>query len=198
MTVWRYLLFSTGCTESPCNCLHYRPNLRSQKSCLDPAVQVWGFFWATLFLSFSICDFPPFENASFPWISLSLHISTSITFPLLGLFLLRPCPFPIPSHLFYIFLCLPPIHKALAISHLLCLILSTVQKTCWTERAGGHLTNITSADENEVLWKLAQRQKETQFWTGGTYQKASLPWPEMKTNISWKNSMTQLIKKNLL
>lgn len=59
------------------------------------------------------------------------------TFPLLSGFpfldfLLWPCPFPIPNHLFHILLCLPLTHKALDISHLLCLTLSTVQKTCWT------------------------------------------------------------------
>ncbi|NXI68449.1 PGCA protein, partial [Anseranas semipalmata] len=47
------------------------------------------------------------------------------------------------------------------------------EKTCWTERAGGHLTSITSEEENEFLCKLSQEQKETQFWTGGTYEKAS-------------------------
>lgn len=124
------------------------PTCNHRKAAWIPLFKFGVFFWATLFLSFCICEFPPFENASFPWISLSLHISTFITFPLLGLFLLWPCPFPIPSHLFYIFLCLPLIHKALAISHLLCLTLSTVQKTCWTERAGTHLTSIASADEN--------------------------------------------------
>lgn len=49
---------------------------------------VFDFFFEqpfSLFLSFFISDFPPFDNASFPWISLSLHISTSVRFPLLGL-----------------------------------------------------------------------------------------------------------------
>ncbi|KFQ84443.1 hypothetical protein N337_08275, partial [Phoenicopterus ruber ruber] len=59
------------------------------------------------------------------------------------------------------------------VSHLLCLTSFTVQKTCWTERAGGHLISITSADENEFLCKLAQGQKETQFWMGGTFLKRS-------------------------
>lgn len=91
MAVWRCLLFSTGWTESPCNCLHYRLNSQSQNSCLDPTAGdptgFWFFFEQpfSLFLSFFISDFPPFDNASFPWISLSLHISTSVRFPLLGL-----------------------------------------------------------------------------------------------------------------
>ncbi|NXQ79256.1 AJL2 protein, partial [Nyctibius grandis] len=80
-----------------------------------------------------------------------------------------------------------------AISYLLCLTLSTVQKTCWTERAGGHLTSITSADENEFLHELAQGQKETQFWVGGTYQKASGSF------LKWSDgSLTTLIQRPLL
>jgi len=110
-------------------------------------------------------------------------------FPFLD-FLLWRCPFPIPNHFFHIFLLvIILIHKALAISHLRCLTLSTVKKTCWTERAGNHITGIAS-----FLRKLAQGQKKTRFWMRGTYQQASVPWLEMKTNINWKNSMTQLIK----
>ncbi|NXC46231.1 PGCA protein, partial [Penelope pileata] len=48
------------------------------------------------------------------------------------------------------------------------------EKTCSAIREGGHLTSITSAEENEFLRKLSQQQKKTQFWTGGTYQKAIL------------------------
>ncbi|XP_068787333.1 snaclec bitiscetin subunit beta-like [Struthio camelus] len=56
---------------------------------------------------------------------------------------------------------------------------SQAEKSCWTKREGSHLTSITSAAENEFLHKLAQRQKETQFWTGGTYQKGlSLKWTD--------------------
>ncbi|NXE10123.1 MRC2 protein, partial [Lophotis ruficrista] len=82
---------------------------------------------------------------------------------------------------------------SLAISHLLYLTLSTVQKTHWTERAGGHLTSITSANENTFLRKLAQGQKEVQFWMGATYQKASGSF------FKWSDgSLTNFIQKPLL
>ncbi|NWZ28021.1 PGCA protein, partial [Asarcornis scutulata] len=55
------------------------------------------------------------------------------------------------------------------------------EETCLIERAGSHLTSITSEEENEFLRRLSQGQKETQLWTGGTYQKASgslLKWSD--------------------
>ncbi|NXE46876.1 SLA2 protein, partial [Casuarius casuarius] len=62
----------------------------------------------------------------------------------------------------------------------------------WTKRARGHLISITSEAENEFLHKLAQRQKETQFWTGGTYQKAS------GLSLKWTDgSLTAFIQKLL-
>ncbi|NXJ11940.1 SLUA protein, partial [Odontophorus gujanensis] len=48
------------------------------------------------------------------------------------------------------------------------------EKTCSAIITGGHLTSITSAEQNEFLRRLSQGQKSTQFWTGGTYQKGSL------------------------
>ncbi|XP_021231978.1 snaclec bitiscetin subunit beta-like [Numida meleagris] len=48
------------------------------------------------------------------------------------------------------------------------------EKMCSAKSAGGHLTSITSAEQNEFLHKLSQGQKVAQFWTGGTYQKGSL------------------------
>lgn len=71
-----------------------------------------------------------------------------------------------------------------------------MQETCLIERAGSHLTSITSEDENEFLRRLSQGQKETQLWTGGTYQKVSVPGPVMKTSIGQKIFITQL-KKNV-
>ncbi|NXK53008.1 PGCA protein, partial [Chauna torquata] len=66
------------------------------------------------------------------------------------------------------------------------------EKTCWTERAGGHLTSITSAEENQFLWKHSQGQKETQFWTGGTYKKAS------GSLLKWSDgSLTSFIQRPL-
>ncbi|XP_065598064.1 snaclec bothroinsularin subunit beta-like [Cyrtonyx montezumae] len=48
------------------------------------------------------------------------------------------------------------------------------EKTCSAISTGGHLTSITSAEQNEFLRRLSQGHKSTQFWTGGTYQKGSL------------------------
>ncbi|NXL96053.1 PGCA protein, partial [Alectura lathami] len=48
------------------------------------------------------------------------------------------------------------------------------EKSCGIERVGSHLASITSAEENEFLCKLTKGQTKTQFWTGGTYQKAIL------------------------
>lgn len=76
----------------------------------------------------------------------------------------------------------------------LCLTPSTVQKTCLTGRAGGRQTSIAFPDEKEFIFKLAQGQKETQSgWS--SLPKVIVPWLEIETNISWKNSVVQLIKK---
>ncbi|XP_072198798.1 snaclec coagulation factor IX-binding protein subunit A-like [Excalfactoria chinensis] len=53
------------------------------------------------------------------------------------------------------------------------------ERTCSAKIAGGHLTSITSAEQNEFLRKLSEGQQNTQFWTGGTYQKgSSLRWSD--------------------
>ncbi|XP_074757379.1 snaclec bitiscetin subunit alpha-like [Athene noctua] len=58
-------------------------------------------------------------------------------------------------------------------------------------KARGHITSIASADENEYLCKLAQGQKETQFWMGENYQKgSSLKWCD--------GSLTTFIQRPLL
>ncbi|XP_040400150.1 snaclec agkisacutacin subunit A-like [Cygnus olor] len=64
------------------------------------------------------------------------------------------------------------------------------EETCSAERAGSHLTSITSEEENEFLRKLSQGQKETKLWTGGTYQKGSL--------LKWSDgSLTTFIQRPL-
>ncbi|XP_062437521.1 snaclec coagulation factor IX-binding protein subunit A-like [Rhea pennata] len=69
------------------------------------------------------------------------------------------------------------------------------EKICWTKRAGGHLTSITSAAENEFLYKLAQRQKETQFWIGGTYQKGlSLEWTDGSLTTFIQRPLSSLLR----
>lgn len=196
MTVWRYLLFSTGCIETPCNWLHYRHHSLGPHSS--------GFYYFLFFFEHSFSLFFSFFP---PLIPLPLKLKTSGGFPchftfllLLDIpfldFLLLPCPFPSTNNLFHIFLCSTLIQKALAIFYLPCLTLYSVQETCLIERAGSHLTSITSEDENEFLRRLSQGQKETQLWTGGTYQKVSVPGPVMKTSIGQKIFITQL-KKNV-
>lgn len=80
---------------------------------------------SSLFLSFSTCDFPPFETASFPWISPSLHISTSIKFPLFGLMTLSLSN---PQSFVPHFSLLTSYSQSSRHFTLLCLTLSTVQK----------------------------------------------------------------------
>nr|XP_013803766.1 PREDICTED: C-type mannose receptor 2-like [Apteryx mantelli mantelli] len=64
-----------------------------------------------------------------------------------------------------------------------------------TKRAGGHLTRITSAAENEFLHKLTQRQKETQFWTGRTYQKGlSLKWTDGSLTTFIQRPLSSLLR----
>ncbi|KAM9203393.1 dromaiocalcin-1-like [Mergus octosetaceus] len=69
-------------------------------------------------------------------------------------------------------------------------LLMRLAETCSIERAGSHLTSITSEEENEFLRRLSQGQKETQLWTGGTYQKGSL--------LKWSDgSLTTFIQRPL-
>ncbi|POI32225.1 hypothetical protein CIB84_004023 [Bambusicola thoracicus] len=89
--------------------------------------------------------------------------------------------------------------KVVTILYFPCLTLSTVQKTCSAKSAGGHLTSITSAEQNEFLRKLSQGQQNTQFWTGGTYLKASMPGPEMKGSLlKWSDgSLISFVQRPL-
>ncbi|NXD11511.1 SL9A protein, partial [Nothocercus nigrocapillus] len=71
------------------------------------------------------------------------------------------------------------------------------ERACWTRREGSHLTSITSAAENKFLHKLAQRRKETQFWTGGTYQKASglsLKWTDGSLPVFIQQPVSSLLR----
>ncbi|NWJ02355.1 SL3 protein, partial [Crypturellus undulatus] len=71
------------------------------------------------------------------------------------------------------------------------------ERACWTRREGSHLTSITSAAENKFLHKLAQRRKETRFWTGGTYQKASglsLKWTDGSLTVFIQQPVSSLLR----
>ncbi|KFV17662.1 Aggrecan core protein, partial [Tauraco erythrolophus] len=64
-----------------------------------------------------------------------------------------------------------------------------------------HLTSITSADENEFLCNLAQEQKETQFWTGGSspLQLLELFFCLQGLFLKWSGgSLTTFIQRPLL
>ncbi|NWX83502.1 SLBA protein, partial [Nothoprocta ornata] len=71
------------------------------------------------------------------------------------------------------------------------------ERACWARREGSHLTSITSAAENVFLHQLAQRVKETRFWTGGTYQKASgssLKWADGSLTVFIQNPVSSLLR----
>ncbi|NXA33896.1 SLB protein, partial [Eudromia elegans] len=71
------------------------------------------------------------------------------------------------------------------------------ERACWARREGSHLTSITSAAENEFLHNLAQRRKETRFWTGGIYQKASgssLKWTDGSLTVFIQQPVSSLLR----